>query len=131
MEEMEEKFTILERKNETDEDYVKVGVETEKDVFSVNVKIIHINEFRLGVYDELIDLRNHREFSQDRIVGAINLPAILEEEYKTLAEKSAKVELIGFIRELLELKLTNCHLLAYRKIDIPCPYTLFVDLCIL
>ena len=77
-----------------------------------DVKIIHINEFKLGVYDELIDLRNHTEFSQDRIVGAINLPAILEKESKELAEESSKVELIGFIRELLELKFTSCHLLA-------------------
>ena len=98
MEDKIHEFSILVKNNkDTDEEISEVTKEEDTtDVFKVEVNKFLVKNFKLGLFDEVIDVRTPEEFSKDRIHGAVNIPALTNEQRNTFAN-STDVDIVTFV----------------------------------
>ena len=67
---------------------------------NLELKYTVIEDFRLGDFDEIFDLRSKEEFENDNIVGSYNFPCLTIDKIKTLPtidQTTHRVTLISHI----------------------------------
>ena len=98
-----QEFTILVKNNkDTDQDNLEVTKEEDTtELFKIEVNKFLVKDFKLGQFDEIIDVRTPKEFSKDRIHGAVNTPALTNEQKSNFANSTDIdiVTYVGCIRE--------------------------------
>ena len=76
---------------------VKINKEEDTtEVFKVEVNKFLVKDFKLGLFDEVIDVRTPEEFSKDRIHGAVNIPALTNEQRDNFAN-STDIDIVTFV----------------------------------
>ena len=109
------RFTILIKNNkDTDEDTKE---EDTTEVFKVEVNKFSVKDFKLGLFDELIDVRTPEEFSKDRIHGAVNIPTLTNDQRDTFATSTDIdiVTYVGCIRERGHIHRIKIHIGTFSK----------------
>ena len=46
----------------------------------LEIKFVNIEDFRIGHFDDILDLRSKEEFNHDNIVSSRNIPAVTDEQ---------------------------------------------------
>ena len=54
--------------------------EHEQTVKNLEIKFVNIEDFRIGLFDDILDLRSKEEFNHDNIVSSRNIPAVTDEQ---------------------------------------------------
>ena len=54
--------------------------EHEQTVKNLEIKFVNIEDFRIGHFDDILDLRSKEEFNHDNIVSSRNIPAVTDEQ---------------------------------------------------
>ena len=72
MNQTREYHTILTTLKEQEDDE-----HTEK---NLEIKFVNIEDFRIGHFDDILDLRSKEEFNHDNIVSSRNIPAVTDEQ---------------------------------------------------
>ena len=49
-------------------------------VKKLEIKFVNIEDFRIGHFDDILDLRSKEEFNHDNIVSSRNIPAVTDEQ---------------------------------------------------
>ena len=52
----------------------------EQTVKNLEIKFVNIEDFRIGHFDDILDLRSKEEFNHDNIVSSRNIPAVTDEQ---------------------------------------------------
>ena len=52
----------------------------EQTVKNLEIKFVNIEDFRIGLFDDILDLRSKEEFNHDNIVSSRNIPAVTDEQ---------------------------------------------------
>ena len=47
---------------------------------NLKIKFVNIEDFRIGHFDDILDLRSKEEFNHDNIVSSRNIPAVTNEQ---------------------------------------------------
>ena len=47
---------------------------------NLEIKFVNIEDFRIGHFDDILDLRSKEEFNHDNIVSSRNIPAVTDEQ---------------------------------------------------
>ena len=54
--------------------------EQEQTLKNLEIKFVNIEDFRIGHFDDILDLRSKEEFNHDNIVSSRNIPAVTDEQ---------------------------------------------------
>ena len=110
-------FTILIKNNEDVEAIEESDASSDEetsteDIFKIGFQRISIRDFKLRVFDEIIDVRTPEEFSRDRIHGSINIPALTNDQRETIASSALETDIkrvttSGFIWESTIFQIVN------------------------
>ena len=72
MNQTREYHTILTTLKEQEDDDQRVK--------KLEIKFVNIEDFRIGHFDDILDLRSKEEFNHDNIVSSRNIPAVTDEQ---------------------------------------------------
>ena len=92
--ESKEEFTILIKNNKNIDIKVEENDKNEGN-FKIEIKQFSIRDFKLNLFDEVIDVRTVEEFSEDRIPRSVNIPAVTKDEE---FEEGNIVNFVGYLR---------------------------------
>ena len=72
MNQTREYHTILTTLKEQEDDDQRVK--------KLEIKFVNIEDFRIGHFDDILDLRSKEEFNHDNIVSSRNIPTVTDEQ---------------------------------------------------
>ena len=71
--------------------------EHEQTVKNLEIKFVNIEDFRIGLFDDILDLRSKEEFNHDNIVSSRNIPAVTDEQITEVTNDNEDIRRVSVL----------------------------------
>ena len=86
---------------------------------NLELKYTVIEDFRLGEFDDVLDLRTKEEFDNDHIVGSNNFPCLTIDKFETLPTIDQTTHRVTMISHIWYLFILNTNISLLDNLVLP------------